>query len=83
MLTQRLLLGSLVEPRARSARTLRSGHSVQSRGFCSSLPDSAASRKEVIQGSGGNTEKQGLKKALSAFNPHDVTTVKAKSITFF
>ena len=62
MLTQRLLLGSLVEPRAKSARTLRSGHRVQSRGFCSSLPDSAASRKEVMQGSGGDTEKQALKK---------------------
>jgi len=54
MLIQRLLAGSLEEHSAKSTRTLRSGRSVESKGFCSSFPDSAASSKELMLQSGGD-----------------------------
>lgn len=60
MLIHRLLAGSLEEPSARSTRTLRSGRSVHSNGFCSSLPDSAASSRELIHVSGGWEKKNQL-----------------------
>lgn len=49
MFIHRLLVGSLVEPKARSTSMVNPGRKVHSKGFFSSLPERATSSKEVMQ----------------------------------